>query len=323
MRLIVMNLLIVHTIRFVMAYIVQMRPYLLFVSGMAGLVGISKATYFNPSFDKVWMAFIPLFLGYGFGQALTDCFQMDTDKISAPFRPLSKGLISVSSVLVTSLAGLMICGLLLLALHPYSFYLSVVVMLLVLSYSYLKRKSPVLGPVPNALAVSLLPLMGFYAGLGKDFHYTGIIAWELPVITFFSFANFVLMGNLKDISADEKTGYRTFPVVFGWNRTVIAGGILVTIALVVFWLTASRGLYQMLFGIAASIMLFGGILNAFLQKNKTEKHSIFSILMLLRGYIVLHIALILGYREEWLPMTVLLYVLFEAALYLRPSKVQV
>lgn len=318
-----MNLLIVHTIRFLTAYIVQMRPYLLFVSGVAGLAGLSKATYFNPSFDDEWMAFIPMFLGYGFGQALTDCFQMDTDKISAPFRPLSKGLISVTSVLITSLAGLVICGLLLLALHPYSFYLSVVVMLLVYSYSYLKRKSPVLGPVPNALAVSLLPLMGFYAGLGKDSHYTGITAWELPLITFFSYANFVLMGNLKDISADKKTGYRTFPVVFGWNRTVIAGGILVTTALVVFWLTAHRGLYQMIFGIAASILLYGGILNAFLQENKTEKNSIFSILMLLRGYIVLHIALVLQYREEWLPIAVLLYVLFEAALYLRPSKVQV
>ena len=323
MRMIVMNLLFAHTFRFIVAYVVQMRPYLLFVSGIAGLVGIAKATSYNPGFDDLVLAFIPLFLGYGFGQALTDCFQMDTDKISAPTRPLSRGLISVRSVLVTSFAGLMVCAVLLLAMHPYSFYLSTLVMVAVLSYSYLKKKSPILGPVPNALAVGLIPLMGFFAGLGKDFNFTGQIAWELPVITFFSYANFVLMGNLKDITADEKTGYRTFPVVFGWNKTVIAGTILVTIALAIFWFTPIENNSQLFFGIAASLMLYGGLMNAYFQKTKTEKYSIFSILMLLRGYIVLHMALVMGYREDWLPIVLGFYLLFEAALYFRPSKAQV
>ena len=34
-------------------------------------------------------AFVASFLAYGFGQALTDWFRRDTDRLSAPYRPLS------------------------------------------------------------------------------------------------------------------------------------------------------------------------------------------------------------------------------------------
>jgi len=40
---------------------------------------------------------------------------------------------------------------------------------------------------------------------------------------FFGYANFVVMGYFKDISADRATGYRTFPVTFGWRAAAICG----------------------------------------------------------------------------------------------------
>jgi len=85
------------------AYFIQMRPYLLFVSGIAGWAGMSIV--FQESFNLQFyiLGFISFFLAYGFGQALTDCFQMDTDSISAPTRPLSSGVISVKSVMITSI----------------------------------------------------------------------------------------------------------------------------------------------------------------------------------------------------------------------------
>ena len=36
---------------------------------------------------------LAFFVSYGFGQALTDCFQTDTDALSAPYRPLVRGLV--------------------------------------------------------------------------------------------------------------------------------------------------------------------------------------------------------------------------------------
>ncbi|MGZ3846487.1 MAG: hypothetical protein ACXVBH_10555 [Flavisolibacter sp.] len=79
------------------AYFIQMRPYLLFISGIAGAAGIAMRNEGDTDMNKAILAFIPFFLGYGFGQALTDCFQTDTDKLSAPYRPLSKGILSIRS----------------------------------------------------------------------------------------------------------------------------------------------------------------------------------------------------------------------------------
>ncbi len=55
------------------------RPYLAFVSGGAALVGLA---FSGAPPARAAVAFVPLFLSYGFGQALTDCFQTDTDALS-------------------------------------------------------------------------------------------------------------------------------------------------------------------------------------------------------------------------------------------------
>ena len=55
-------------------YAVHMRPYLLFVSGVAGAAGIAMGKGTNPAPVHAITGFILFFLGYGFGQALTDCF---------------------------------------------------------------------------------------------------------------------------------------------------------------------------------------------------------------------------------------------------------
>ena len=95
----------VSSLKFWKALVIHLRPYLLFVSGAAGLAGMAIVPVETIRLPVFLMAFIPFFLGYGFGQALTDCFQVDTDSISAPYRPLSKKEISPRSLGTVSLAG--------------------------------------------------------------------------------------------------------------------------------------------------------------------------------------------------------------------------
>lgn len=88
-------------------YIITMRPYLMFVSGITGIAGLSFSN--NLSLLQTILVFFASFFSYGFGQALTDCFQIDTDSISSPYRPLTQGKISKSLVLIISAAGLILC----------------------------------------------------------------------------------------------------------------------------------------------------------------------------------------------------------------------
>ena len=97
------------SLRFWRAYLVTMRPYLCVVSCAAGLVGLALGR--APFGLRQLGATVALFLSYGFGQALTDVFQIDTDSRSAPYRPLCRGELGARSVLGVSLVGLGACGL--------------------------------------------------------------------------------------------------------------------------------------------------------------------------------------------------------------------
>ena len=121
------------------AYVVQMRPYLLFISGIAGISGISMHANPGAAGWKVYAAAIVFFFGYGFGQALTDCFQTDTDKLSAPYRPLSKEIISIRNTLIISCLGLLVSGILFYLFHPICLWLSLAAVFGLATYSYIKK----------------------------------------------------------------------------------------------------------------------------------------------------------------------------------------
>ena len=317
------NTFAISTFQFWRAYFIQMRPYLLFISGIAGTSGIALSATESTPLWKIIIAFIPFFLGYGFGQALTDCFQTDTDKLSAPYRPLSKGTISIPAVLIVSISGLTSIGILLFLLHPMCFWLSVISVFGLATYSYIKKNFWFGGPFYNAWIVALLPVMGYFTSLPSSERTFGPSMYIYPAMTFFSYANFVLMGYLKDIDADKATGYKTFPVVFGWSKTIIIGDIFAVTTLLLFWWPGITNINELLFGIAGSAIIIAGQISAHASKRKDEKDALIPILSTVRSFVLLHIAMILHFQPDWKIFAILLYVFFEVAIFLRPSRYQV
>ncbi|HEU5147061.1 MAG TPA: UbiA family prenyltransferase [Chryseosolibacter sp.] len=309
----------VYTQAFWKAYAVQMRPYLLFVSGAAGMLGVAVTTHDGTPIWKPVLAFIPFFLGYGFGQSFTDCFQTDTDKISAPYRPLSQGIITIRSVMTTGIVGLLMCAFVLLLLNPLNVWLCVMSVFGLATYSYVKRNLWFAGPFYNAWIVALLPLMGMLSAGGK----VTMPLLQYAAITFFSYANFVLIGYLKDIEADRATGYKTFPVVFGWKRTVFAGDILAFITVFLFWQSEIEGTASWICGLAASVVIVTGLTRAHMTASQNEIGALTPILSTVRSFVLFHLALILTWQPDWFLAAALFYFLFEIALYLRPARYQI
>ena len=97
-----------HTAAVLAGVRVTLRPYLFFVSGASGLVGLALAGEVPAA--VLAPAFLAFFLSYGLGQALTDVFQTDTDALSSPYRPLVRGEIAGGPVLAVSLSGLALCA---------------------------------------------------------------------------------------------------------------------------------------------------------------------------------------------------------------------
>ncbi len=313
---------------FIKSYVVTMRPYLLFVSGAAGMVGLAFIE--SPPLWRVALALVPLFFSYGLGQALTDCFQTDTDAISAPYRPLVRGVVSKAQVFWVSLVGLTLVVLILAYLNPWILPLGFLAVIGLLTYTYFKRRWWG-GPPWNAWIVAILPMMGRL--VDRDYSLSELIrfgdvrtpAFCLSVIAIFAgYANFVVMGYFKDISADRETGYRTFPVVFGWRANAVYGDVT---ALVVAGLTAwvvvlTGGGFSAWAVLVAAVALQ---LHAQVSVHRTrDEHAVGTpIANGVRALILFCLAIVLALKPGWIGFAGIFYMAFELALRLRPEHGQV
>ncbi len=314
---------------FLRSYLITMRPYLLFISGTAGIVGLAFIE--EPSIIRVILAFIPLFLSYGLGQALTDCFQIDTDAISAPYRPLVRGIISRKQVLSVSLTGLAVGILIMAYLNPKILIFGILSVIGLLTYTSFKRTWWG-GPPWNSWIVALLPIMGRL--VDREYQIKTIIrfgdsyslAFFLSIIAiFFGYANFVVMGYFKDISADRKTGYRTFPVVFGWQPAAIYSDLTAMVVAVltgsVLYLTGNLNIWGIvIFAIAVAVNLYAQIK---IHQTRDESKTHGPIGNVVRAFILYCMAIIVTLKPNWLIFIAVFYLLFELTLKLRPEKSQV
>jgi len=309
---------------FIRAYVVTMRPYLLFVSGAAGLVGLSFIP--DPAVGRVILAFVPLLVSYGLGQALTDCFQIDTDSVSAPYRPLVRGVVTRRQVLTVSLVGLTAVVLVLAYLNPTILVLGFAAVVGLLTYTYFKRTWWG-GPPWNAWIVAILPIMGrlgdrqYRLTLPGEEGATFIFA---VLAVFFGYMNFVVMGYFKDISADRETGYRTFPVVFGWRPAAVYGDVTAAAAAVF------AGLVLALVGanVWSFIMYLAGVaLHAHAQiamhRTRDERETGGPIASGVRALVLYCLAMVATSKPEWTPFLLAFYALFELVLRMRPERGQV
>ncbi len=306
-----------------------MRPYLIFISGTASLVGMAFIQ--TPDFSRLSLAFLPLFLSYGLGQALTDCFQMDTDALSSAYRPLIRGIISRKQVFLVSFSGLVAGILVLAALNPEILVPGFLAVAGLLSYTTLKRKWWG-GPFWNSWIVALLPVMGRL--VQKDIRLLQIFDPENPtaggfvwaiLAVFFGYANFVLMGYFKDISADRATGYRTFPVLFGWRRAAIGSDLLALAAAISTCLVLATFPYIPIpaLGVFTAAFLVNLHSQVGIHRVKGENQAYRPIAGVVRAFILYAAAIILCLKPDWILGLTIFYGCFEITLARRPEERQV
>jgi 4-hydroxybenzoate polyprenyltransferase len=335
------------------AFLTTTRPYLFPISAVAGLTGMSLTHVRDPW--RWGIALVVFSLSYGLGQVLTDCFQQDTDSLAAPYRPLVKGRVTTRHMLTVSLAGLLV-GLAILAwLNPWNGAPAAAAVVGLLAYTPLKRRWWA-GPVANAWVVGLLPLMGWLVGPGTSplllKHHPEVLA--LAAMSFAAYANFVLVGYLKDVTADRRAHYDTFPVVFGWQATArlshlwasgafVAAASLVAAATLTLaplpvgegWVRAFVTGHRAL--LAVGVLAAGAVLSG---RTQLMLHRLSSTLSLrpegnreaeaykplantARVFLLLHIAVVLSTTPAWLPVAAALYLAFEVLLLLRPERSQI
>jgi 4-hydroxybenzoate polyprenyltransferase len=309
---------------FARAYLITMRPYLLFVSGITGFTGMALSS--NNDLIKLSLIFIASFLSYGFGQALTDCFQVDTDSISSPYRPLTQGKINKAQVLSISFTGLIICVAIFSFYNIYNLLLGSISGFGLLTYTTFKRKWWG-GPFYNAWIVAVLFLISFYSASGiMTLNFSSNFILTTSTV-FWGYANFVLSGYFKDISADTVTGYNTLPVHFGRRLSAIVSDLFALLAVVSSGAIIFGKSFNNNSGIALLFYSLGLLLSLIsqikLHKVKTDEEAHPAIALTVHAYILLLSSVAISYRPTWGVLLAFYYLLFNLVMKLRPSKNQV
>lgn len=315
--------------RFLKAYIITMRPYLMFVSGVTGIAGMSFAAEMD--IVKAMLIFLASFLSYGFGQALTDCFQIDTDSISSPYRPLTQGIVNRNYFLIISCLGLLFCISILTFFNPLNILLGALSGIGLITYTYFKRKWWA-GPFYNSWIVLVLFMMAYLAGSGKtNLDFSNPIFIAAIVTVFFGYANFVLTGYFKDIAADRATAYNTLPVVFGRKISSIvsdAFGFIVSTSVfaLVIALAFDSFPYQTI--IKALIFIYTGIdVSVFTQMNlhsvKSDVEAHKAIAPCVHSYILLLSGIAILNKPDWFILLLIFYFLYIITLKVRPARSQI
>lgn len=318
----------IYTADFWRGYWITMRPYLFFVSGAAGLLGLSQAQ--NLSWGKVTLAGVAFFLAYGLGQALTDVTQIDTDAISSPYRPLTQGKIGKGSVVAVSLAGLSACCVVFVWLNPWNILFAILGVVGLATYTWFKRRWWG-GPPWNSWIVADLVLMGALAsGVSPANAFSNPVVIPIMVSAFFSYAIFVLLGYFKDVEADRATGYNTFVVAFGRRSATVLSAVFLICAVVASLLALRHAdfdfskpamIIAILFWIAAVVI--GIWAHLAIARTTTDDEAGPAIANTVRSFVLLQLgtAGLLWSDLAW--VAVGFYAAFELVLAARPQREQV
>ena len=317
----------IFSLRFIIAYLITMRPYLMFVSGITGIVGMSFSD--NLAFISGLIIFQVTFLSYGFGQALTDCFQIDTDSISSPYRPLTQGYVSRKHFLVLSCVGLIYCVAILSVYNSINLFLGIIAGLGLATYTIFKRKWWA-GPFYNSWIVSVLFLMSLFASTTISFYEINLTIGLTLVAVFFGYSNFVLVGYYKDIEADEQTGYNTLPVVFGRKTSAMISNVFASFAVFatikLFFITAAQTEFIQL--IPAAAFLITAVISTLytqwqLRQVMYDEEAYKAVSPSVHSYLLTLSSITTMNKPSWSIFALLFYMAFIAVMKLRPTKTQI
>jgi geranylgeranylglycerol-phosphate geranylgeranyltransferase len=176
----------------------------------------------------------------GASNILNDIFDINIDKKNQPHRPLPSGKISVWAALVYMLALYFVGIYMVFNLSQLAIEIALLLVLpTLILYTPIYKRIPLIGNMAVAAVLGMVFLF-------SEAVFTGMVeimwvpAWLAFGLTFIR----ELIKDIEDIEGDKLDGARTFPVVFGINKSLYLVYLLIIIFCILWWLPYIYGLYR-------------------------------------------------------------------------------
>lgn len=202
------------------AYIKILRPLNLMIGAFAVVITASILNSLHMVFNWV-TALVVVVLCNGAANALNDYFDLETDKINRPNRPLVTGALLPRHALTYSII-LFCTGILLSFALPYQATIIAILIALPLMtlYNVWFKRIPLLG---NFVIAFVLGITFLFAGAALNninaMYILAILAVGLTMVR-------ELIKDIADYEGDKKANISTYPVVFGVRKAWVVVALL-------------------------------------------------------------------------------------------------
>ena len=224
-------------------YIATIRPLNVILGGLTIVISSFIVKYNGPTGFVIFAVLVVMFYTAG-ANTLNDYFDYKIDKINRPDRAISSGLVLRNHALIFSLFSFILGTLFALQLNKNSQLVSIGVSLpLIIAYNAKLKKFPLLGNIVVALILSLSFIFaGFVFDNIKPLIIPALLAFGLTLIR-------EIVKDMADVIGDKAVALKTFPIVYGENKTIILCTVLSALLGIGSFVPFITGYYNIFYGI--------------------------------------------------------------------------
>ena len=197
-----------------------------FTAGVCVLLGELLALGRFPSQAEMILGFLSVFFISATSLILNDYFDLDSDKINAPDRPLTSGLVTKREVVVLSVVVTLLGFAAASLLSPLALLVVVLVWAVGFLYNWRFKKAGLIGNLMVAFSVGMTFIFGGIAA-GKPFE---TIAWFFAVWVMLIDLGEEIAADAMDLEGDRPAGSRSLAMIYGREKALkISAGIFILV----------------------------------------------------------------------------------------------
>jgi geranylgeranylglycerol-phosphate geranylgeranyltransferase len=187
------------------------RFELSFTAGACVLLGEILAKEGMPTFIQASYGFLNVFFIAATALILNDYFDIETDRINSPHRPLPSGLVTKNEALILSIIVALLGFLFALFISVEAFFVVFLVWFVGFLYNWRFKKTGLWGNLFVGFSVGMTFIVGGII-VGNPFEIT---VWYFALTTMFVDLGEEIAADSLDVEGDRKTGSRSLAVLLG------------------------------------------------------------------------------------------------------------
>lgn len=254
------------------AVIQLLRPDLSLAAGICVVVGELVALGHFPQLLEIVLGFAVGFFISGSTLILNDYFDLETDKINAPNRPLPSGIIKTSQVIFLSIITALI-GLTAAFLISYlALFVAIIFWIIGFLYNWKLKRTGLLGNLMVSTSVAITFIFGGIV-VGNPWN---IVVWAFSAIAFFIDLGEEIAADALDMEGDKKINSQSIAIKYGENTALkisaISFALVVLVSIIPFILGWLGIAYLIMILLMDSIIVFS-TLKLLKSQNIQEKRK--------------------------------------------------